>query len=157
EDEAEPLDLLDRNALANISTTKPGRRGGALRGGGRRMKARTDADGKLILGGEDAGAMDVDNETSAAAGGEGEERGVGACVAGWRGKDVGGGGMRGEGRGKGGGGNADEDGEGGGGGGGMDVDEGAAAKAFRDRAGRDGGRKRGGGGDGRGRGGGGGG
>ncbi|KAK3293373.1 NUC173 domain-containing protein, partial [Chaetomium fimeti] len=153
EDEAEPLDLLDRNALANISTTKPGR----LRkdGTGKRMKAKTDVDGKLILGGdEDAGgAMDIDAPAGAAGGVAGEEEsGVGAYVAALRGKDAPRRGQRGKlkwSRGRKGGDDDDESDDGGG----MDVDEGAAAKAFRDN--KRGGDRRGGSGGGRGRGGGG--
>ncbi|KAH6848399.1 NUC173 domain-containing protein [Chaetomium sp. MPI-CAGE-AT-0009] len=152
EDEDEPLDLLDRNALASISTTKPGR----LRkdGSGKRMKAKTNVDGKLILGGEgdDDTAMDLDTPAGAA-GGE-EESGVGAYVAALRGKDAPHRGQRGKlkwSRGRKGGDDDDESDDGG-----MDVDEGAAAKAFRDnKRGSD--RRRGGDGRGRGRGGGGGG
>ncbi|KAH6626762.1 hypothetical protein B0J18DRAFT_455928 [Chaetomium sp. MPI-SDFR-AT-0129] len=161
EDEAEPLDLLDRNALANISTTKPDRRPSALRNNNnRRMKARTDADGKLILGGED-GAMDVDDSPSAAvagAGGAEEKSGVGAYVAALRGKDVPRRGLRGKlkwNRGRKDADGGDDDDEGSDGGGPMDVDEGAAAKAFRDRAGGNNNSNRKRGGDGKGRGGGG--
>jgi ribosomal RNA-processing protein 12 len=86
EDEAEPLDLLYRNALANISATKPGRRPGALGGNKRRIKARTNADGKLILGGrEEDDVMDVD-DAPFGAGVQDEESGVGAYVAALRGK-----------------------------------------------------------------------
>ncbi|KAH8599127.1 NUC173 domain-containing protein [Bisporella sp. PMI_857] len=46
EDEDEPLDLLDRKALANISTTKPLKQ----RTPGKKTKAKTDLDGKLLLG-----------------------------------------------------------------------------------------------------------
>ncbi|SPQ27381.1 b02497e5-9f83-4063-8db0-8ab4b9af1534 [Thermothielavioides terrestris] len=159
EDEDEPLDLLDRNALANISTTKPGRLKKAPPAG-RKTKVRTDADGKLILGGEDG--MDIDAPpsagASAGAGGqeEEEESGVNAYVAALRGKDVPRRGLRGKlkwNRGRKG---ADEDedeeeSEDGG----MEVDEGAAAKAFRDRAGGSSSSRKRGGGDGKGRGGGG--
>ncbi|KAK4101365.1 NUC173-domain-containing protein, partial [Parathielavia hyrcaniae] len=158
EDDDEPLDLLDRNALANISTTKPGKLKKAVVG--RRTKARTDADGKLILGGDegegdaDGGAMDLDAPAAAAAarGGE-EESGVGAYVAALKGKDIPRRGLRGKlkwNRGRKNGEDDDGDSEDG-----MEVDESAAAKAFREKRG-DGGRKRG-GGEGRGRGGGGGG
>ncbi|KAH6621285.1 NUC173 domain-containing protein [Chaetomium sp. MPI-SDFR-AT-0129] len=155
EDEDEPLDLLDRNALANISTTKPGKLrqpGGNDR---RKTKARTNLDGKLILGGDDddasgAGAMDID---SAPGGGE-EASGVGAYVAALRGKDVPRRGLRGKlkwNRSRKGGDDDEEEDDGGGGGGdGMDVDEGAAVKAFRDNRSRGG---SGGGGGGRGGGG----
>ncbi|KAM0284555.1 hypothetical protein ACHAQH_001921 [Verticillium albo-atrum] len=78
EDEEEPLDLLDRNALASISSTKPVR----MRKPGR-TKARVDLDGKLILGQDDeaGGAMDVDEADPDASG-------VGAYVAALKGKDV---------------------------------------------------------------------
>ncbi|CUS13553.1 unnamed protein product [Tuber aestivum] len=53
EEEDEPLDLLDRKSMANISSTRPQR----TRIGGSRKSAtpnaRTSNDGKLILGGED--------------------------------------------------------------------------------------------------------
>ncbi|KAL2128247.1 hypothetical protein VTI74DRAFT_9450 [Chaetomium olivicolor] len=149
EDEDEPLDLLDRNALANISTTKPGK----MRQPGKKTKAKTDVDGKLILGREDDdNAMDVDTP----AGGE-EESGVGAYVAALRGKDIPRRGLRGKLKWNRGRKNADEDDDESGDEGGMEIDEGAAAKAFRERRGGDrraGGRGRGsggrGGGDGRG-------
>ncbi|KAK1765569.1 NUC173 domain-containing protein [Phialemonium atrogriseum] len=79
EDDNEPLDLLDRKALASISSTKPVK----LRRAGR-SKAKTDVDGRLILGGQngdDGGAMDIDAEG-------GEETGVGAYVAALKGKDA---------------------------------------------------------------------
>ncbi|OTA57266.1 pre-rRNA processing protein Rrp12 [Hypoxylon sp. EC38] len=81
EDEDEPLDLLDRKALASISSTKPGK----LRKAGK-TKAKTDLDGKLILGEEDGDddAMVIDTP-----GGNGEETGVGAYVAALKSKDVG--------------------------------------------------------------------
>lgn len=84
EDEDEPLDLLDRKALASISSTKPGK----LRKAGR-TKAKTDMDGKLILGGDDD---DNDNDAmviDTPGGAGGEEGGVGAYVAALKGKDVG--------------------------------------------------------------------
>ncbi|KAI2471791.1 NUC173-domain-containing protein [Annulohypoxylon bovei var. microspora] len=109
EDDDEPLDLLDRKALASISSTKPGK----LRKAGK-TKARTDMDGKLILGEEDGDddAMVIDTPKEG-----GDESGVGAYVAALKSKDVG---RRGQGgrlkfsnkRGK----DNDDDGE-------MDVDE----------------------------------
>jgi ribosomal RNA-processing protein 12 len=144
EDEDEPLDLLDRNALANISTTKPGKLRTQV---GRKTKAKTDMDGKLILGGDDD-QMDIDTP---AAGGE-EDSGVGAYVAALKGKDVPRRGLGGKlkwNRNR----KNGEDDDDSGGEDGMEVDEGAAAKSFRDnKRGSD--RRRGGGGDGRGRGGG---
>ncbi|OLN87174.1 Ribosomal RNA-processing protein 12 [Colletotrichum chlorophyti] len=84
EDEDEPLDLLDRNALANISSTKPVKMRKPAK-----TKAKTDLDGKLILGrDDDEGAMEVD-------GAEGQS-GVGAYVAALKGKDVAKRGLRGK-------------------------------------------------------------
>ncbi|WYZ36744.1 hypothetical protein EsH8_II_000250 [Colletotrichum jinshuiense] len=84
EDEDEPLDLLDRNALANISSTKPVRMRKPTK-----TRARTDLDGKLILGKDDDGAMEID-------GAENGESGVGAYVAALKGKDVAKRGLRGK-------------------------------------------------------------
>ncbi|KAI1820964.1 NUC173 domain-containing protein [Xylaria intraflava] len=81
EDEDEPLDLLDRNALASISSTKPGK----LRKAGKR-KMKTDLDGKLILGEDGDGATD-DAMVIDTPGEEGG--GVGAYVAALKGKDAG--------------------------------------------------------------------
>src|SRR5690606_3023838 len=81
EGEEEPLDLLDRRALANISTTKPVRTRQPTR-----TKAKVDLDGKLILGQEDdvgADAMDVDENAG------GADSGVGAYVAALKSKDAG--------------------------------------------------------------------
>ena len=58
EDEDEPLDLLDRRALANISSTKPLKQ----RLPGKKTKAKMDLDGKLLLGDssdEDAMVLDT--------------------------------------------------------------------------------------------------
>ncbi|KAJ1338009.1 ribosomal RNA-processing protein 12 [Microdochium nivale] len=90
EDENEPLDLLDRKALANISSTKPNKLRKTTR-----TKAKTDMDGKLILGQDSDGddnddAMILDKPRAG-----GEESGVGAYVAALRGKDVGRRGQRG--------------------------------------------------------------
>ncbi|ODA82552.1 hypothetical protein RJ55_01059 [Drechmeria coniospora] len=79
EDDDEPLDLLDKKALANISSTKPVRMRKPTK-----TKARTDLDGKLILGKDSDdeaadGAMDVDAP---------EGSGVGAYVAALKGKDA---------------------------------------------------------------------
>jgi ribosomal RNA-processing protein 12 len=79
EDDDEPLDLLGRNALASISSTKPVKMRRATK-----SKAKVDMDGKLILGqnSDDEGAMDVDKPE------ETHETGVGAYVAALKGKDV---------------------------------------------------------------------
>ncbi|PON20718.1 hypothetical protein TGAM01_v210408 [Trichoderma gamsii] len=77
EDDDEPLDLLDKKALASISSTKPVK----LRKP-QRTKAKMDLDGKLILGkddDEDEGAMEVDQP---------ENSGVGAYVAAIKGRDA---------------------------------------------------------------------
>jgi ribosomal RNA-processing protein 12 len=50
EDEDEPLDLLSKRALGNISTTKPLRRREVPQ---KKTKARTNEDGKLVLGDSD--------------------------------------------------------------------------------------------------------
>jgi ribosomal RNA-processing protein 12 len=78
EDDDEPLDLLDKKALANISSTKPVKMRKPTR-----SKAKYDLDGKLILGkdSDDEGAMDVDDPNP-------EASGVGAYVAALKGKDV---------------------------------------------------------------------
>ncbi|GAW13173.1 hypothetical protein ANO14919_025510 [Xylariales sp. No.14919] len=82
EDENEPLDLLDRNALASISSTKPGK----LRKAGK-TKMKTDVDGKLIIG-EDTDDADDDAMVVDTPGGE-EGGGVGAYVAALKSKDAG--------------------------------------------------------------------
>ncbi|PKS12231.1 hypothetical protein jhhlp_001530 [Lomentospora prolificans] len=80
EDEDEPLDLLDKRALANISTTKPVRLRQPTK-----SKARVDLDGKLILGQDEneGDAMELDDPSA------GGESGVGAYVAALKGKDAG--------------------------------------------------------------------
>ncbi|KAK8039798.1 hypothetical protein PG993_008209 [Apiospora rasikravindrae] len=87
EDEDEPLDLLDKRALASISSTKPVK----MRQAGR-TKAKTDMDGKLVLGqdSDEDDAMVIDTPAN----GDGDS-GVGAYVAALRGKDVGVRGQRG--------------------------------------------------------------
>ncbi|ROV95101.1 hypothetical protein VSDG_05786 [Cytospora chrysosperma] len=77
EDEDEPLDLLDRKAMANISSTKPVKMRAPTR-----TKAKFDLDGKLILGGDkDGDEMEIDGAPAG-------ESGVGAYVAALKGKDV---------------------------------------------------------------------
>ena len=95
EDDEEPLDLLSKNALGNISSTKPLRH----RKQPQRIKARTNEDGKLILGdsdGEDAvtsrnsqskhtnadGPVDLDNANVSL------EAGINAYVDAIRGRDA---------------------------------------------------------------------
>ncbi|KAG9256317.1 NUC173 domain-containing protein [Emericellopsis atlantica] len=78
EDEDEPLDLLDKTALANISSVKPSKMRRPTK-----SKVKVDLDGKLILGGDGDDAMDVDGEAA-----QPENSGVGAYVAALKGKDV---------------------------------------------------------------------
>ncbi|EFY88170.1 ribosomal RNA-processing protein 12 [Metarhizium acridum CQMa 102] len=80
EDDDEPLDLLDKKALANISSTKPLKNRNPTK-----SKAKFDPDGKLILGAESddepaaEDGMDIDKP---------ETSGVGAYVAALKGKDA---------------------------------------------------------------------
>ncbi|MCJ1243940.1 hypothetical protein MMC30_001137 [Trapelia coarctata] len=66
EDEDEPLDLLDRKALGNISSTKPMKFRPIPGTNGRtKTKAKTDLDGKLVFGDdndEDAMILDETND-----------------------------------------------------------------------------------------------
>ncbi|KAK0386352.1 hypothetical protein NLU13_6189 [Sarocladium strictum] len=78
EDEDEPLDLLDKKAMANISSTKPIKQRKPTK-----TKAKTDLDGKLILGKDSDDEMEVDGATV-----NPEDTGVGAYVAALKGKDV---------------------------------------------------------------------
>ncbi|KAM3514559.1 hypothetical protein MY11210_001794 [Beauveria gryllotalpidicola] len=80
EDDDEPLDLLDKKALANISSTKPSK----TRQPQKKSKAKLDLDGKLILGQDDdndENAMEIDQP-------EAGSGGVGAYVAAIKGKDA---------------------------------------------------------------------
>ncbi|KAI9775807.1 MAG: hypothetical protein M1839_000858 [Geoglossum umbratile] len=85
EDEDEPLDLLDRRALANISTTKPQK----ARRPRRNTSVKTNEDGKLVLGGDsgddDAAMMDLSVE-----GDKGGDKlgGISAYVDAIKGKDA---------------------------------------------------------------------
>lgn len=79
EDDDEPLDLLGKKALANISSTRPNKLRKPTK-----TKAKVDLDGKLILGqdsdkDDDADGMDIDKP---------EPSGVGAYVAALKGKDA---------------------------------------------------------------------
>ncbi|EME49533.1 hypothetical protein DOTSEDRAFT_164008 [Dothistroma septosporum NZE10] len=88
EDEDEPLDLLDRKALAHVSSTKPVKRGAATEG--KKNKAKTDFDGKLIFNGSsDEAVMDLDKDgmTEGAQPGDGTlEGGINAYVNAIKGK-----------------------------------------------------------------------
>jgi ribosomal RNA-processing protein 12 len=82
EDDEEPLDLLDRRALANISSTKPPKQ--RIPG---KSKAKVDLDGKLLLGGDsDDDAMALD--TLANNQEDEDEGGVGAYVKAIKGRDA---------------------------------------------------------------------
>ncbi|CAK7218735.1 pre-rRNA processing protein [Sporothrix curviconia] len=85
EEEGEPLDLLDRKAMASISSTRPMKMRKPNQG-----KAKYNVDGKLILGesstsNTDAGVdgMDIDGDAAATA-----ESGINAYMAAVSGKDV---------------------------------------------------------------------
>ncbi|TKX20518.1 NUC173 domain-containing protein [Elsinoe australis] len=58
EDDDEPLDLLDKRALAHVSSTKPLRKGEAKQ---EKRKAKTDIDGKLVFN-ESEDEMEFDDE-----------------------------------------------------------------------------------------------
>ncbi|KAF2220945.1 NUC173 domain-containing protein [Elsinoe ampelina] len=58
EEDDEPLDLLDRRALAHVSSTKPLRKEATKE----KRKAKTDLDGKLVFNEESDDAMDFDEE-----------------------------------------------------------------------------------------------
>ena len=97
EDEDEPLDLLDRKALGNISSTKPVRFKSGPTNGKARTKAKTNLDGKLVFGGDDNDAMMLDfdasgNTTNARGGeepGDGSlEGGINAYVDAIQGRDA---------------------------------------------------------------------
>jgi len=86
EDDDEPLDLLDRKALANISSTKPLKQRVV-----KKTKAKTDLDGKLLLGGpdsDDEDAMVLDTPGENVNGGGDDEGGVGAYVHALKGRDA---------------------------------------------------------------------
>ncbi|KAI9869399.1 MAG: hypothetical protein M1813_000188 [Trichoglossum hirsutum] len=86
EDEDEPLDLLDRKALANISTTKPQK----ARKPRRNVSARTNEDGKLVLGEDssDDDAVMIDVSSGASKGGASLEEGINAYVDAIKGRDA---------------------------------------------------------------------
>jgi len=82
EDEDEPLDLLDRRALANISSTKPLKQ--RIPG---KTKAKMDLDGKLLFGGnsdDDAMVLDTPADDKA----DENEGGVDAYVSAIKGRDA---------------------------------------------------------------------
>ncbi|CAK7237651.1 pre-rRNA processing protein [Sporothrix bragantina] len=92
EEEGEPLDLLDRKAMASISSTRPMKMRKPSQG-----KARYNVDGKLILGESsarnadgDADGMDIDQDDG------GASSGINAYMAAVSGKDVAKRGLRGK-------------------------------------------------------------
>lgn len=90
EDSDEPLDLLDRKALAHISSSRPVR-GKPAEGSRKQKHSKTDADGKLIFGAErnDEDAMVLDFKEGGGRGDEGTvEEGIGAYVEAIRGRDA---------------------------------------------------------------------
>ncbi|KAI5370805.1 Putative armadillo-like helical protein [Septoria linicola] len=76
EDEDEPLDLLDRKALAHVSSTKPSKQRGAPEG--KKTKAKTDLDGKLVF--NDNSDIEVDEFDGAEPGDGTLEGGINAYV-----------------------------------------------------------------------------
>lgn len=77
EDEDEPLDLLDRKAMAQISSTRPTKMAAA--GDGRKKKAKTDLDGKLVFNEDsDDDMMEFDDQGLV----NGEEPGDGTLAGG---------------------------------------------------------------------------
>jgi ribosomal RNA-processing protein 12 len=82
EDEDDPLDLLDRKALANISSTRPLKQ----KMPGKKTKAKVDLDGKLLLGDSDDDAMVLD--TSDTNKNADQDGGVGAYVEAIKGRDA---------------------------------------------------------------------
>lgn len=87
EDEEEPLDLLDKKALGNISSTRPLRQKSQV---GKKTKAKTDIDGKLILRDEssDEGADMLDGADGMEPGDGSLEGGINAYVSAIRGRDA---------------------------------------------------------------------
>ncbi|SMY19769.1 unnamed protein product [Zymoseptoria tritici ST99CH_1A5] len=83
EDEDEPLDLLDRKALAHVSSTKPLKKNVV---DGKKKNAKTDLDGKLVFNEDsDPEVMDFDGDEP----GDGTlEGGINAYVAALKGKDA---------------------------------------------------------------------
>ncbi|KZF19966.1 NUC173-domain-containing protein [Xylona heveae TC161] len=86
EDEDEPLDLLDRRALANISSTKPLK---SRQPPASKTKAKVDLDGKLLLDDDsDDEMMDFGEDGNVGAGDGSMEGGINAYVQALKGKDA---------------------------------------------------------------------
>lgn len=85
EDDDEPLDLLDRKALAHVSSTKPSK---SRNPADLRKKAKTDLDGKLVFNDQDSDdAMDTDFDGQEP--GDGTlEGGINAYVSALKGNDA---------------------------------------------------------------------
>ncbi|KAL1305281.1 hypothetical protein AAFC00_002189 [Neodothiora populina] len=88
EDEDEPLDLLSRKALGNLSSTRPSKRRDEAAGSQKKKSAKTDLDGKLVFNedsDDDKDAMDFDGAEP----GDGTlEGGINAYVAAIKGRDA---------------------------------------------------------------------
>lgn len=89
EEDDEPLDLLDRKALAQVSSTKPAR----TRAPAEKKKAKTDLDGKLVFNekSDDDDVMDFDEQglINGQEPGDGTlEGGINAYISALKGKDA---------------------------------------------------------------------
>ncbi|KAI9677884.1 MAG: hypothetical protein M1829_002381 [Trizodia sp. TS-e1964] len=92
EDEDEPLDLLDKRALANISSTKPLKHRHPGLSSSKKSSVKTNADGKLMFGGReddaDNDAEMIDFGADGNGAGASTADGIGAYVDAIRGKDA---------------------------------------------------------------------
>lgn len=87
EDDDEPLDLLDKKALAHVSSTKPNRQRNLPGEAGNKKKAKTDLDGKLVFNDDSDGGMDLD-ELDGDPGDGTLEGGINAYVNALKGRDA---------------------------------------------------------------------
>ncbi|KAK3065978.1 hypothetical protein LTS18_002170, partial [Coniosporium uncinatum] len=85
EDEDEPLDLLDRKALGNISSTRPLK---AQQPPSKKKNAKVNVDGKLVIGEDDEDEEMADLDGGAEPGDGTLEGGINAYVDAIRGKDA---------------------------------------------------------------------
>jgi len=134
EEEDEPLDLLDKRALAHVSSTKPAKNRGPVAEAGNKRKAKTDLDGKLVFNedsdddddGEDVMEFDDQGLMNGQEPGDGTlEGGINAYVAALKGKDAPQRGQRGKLKFKNKRGGGEDDGEE------MEIDQGEVADARR--------------------------
>ncbi|PWW79180.1 hypothetical protein C7212DRAFT_360666 [Tuber magnatum] len=88
EEEDEPLDLLDRKSMANISSTRPQRPQIGNSRNSVTTKAETNSDGKLIIGGGDNGDTERNEEDVDMSAGLMHADGVNAYVQAVAGKDA---------------------------------------------------------------------